>query len=328
MSIKIHFAQQEYICWRVGQNYSPHTTSNDKSAFGVMNQVLGEHANLGSITHESASRVLEFAGRSRKPASVNNIHASMSGFFKWCRMMKYLPPDNDPLLGLRYRKVPIQETTRIPLQDFPLLLDSAENPRDRILVATGLYLFLRTSEVEPLRIRDVNLNEGTVGATIFKTGDYDVMPISSEYDRELRRWLTHYTSICGELKPNWYLIPATIRGNHRVAGTYKPEVKISHTERHIERTLFNMGWDTGTTRIGMHLLRKSGARAWFDELNNQTVDGALKIVQAHLHHKSVVMTERYLGLTADRVKRDRILRGESMFPSLAGDNVIPIRKRG
>lgn len=328
MSIEISFVQKEYLLWRAGQGYSLHTTSNDKTAFMVMNRVLGAHADIAAITQDSVHRILGIAAETRSPASVNNIHASLSGFFKWGRMVKYLTPDNDPLLGLRYRKVPTQESTRIPLSDFPLLLDSADNPRDRILVATGLYLFLRTSEVEPLRIRDLKLDEGTISATIYKTGDHDVMPISSEYDKELRRWLTHYAASCGELKPHWYLIPAKLRGNNKEREAYAPEVKISHTERHIERTLTNMGWDKGTSRIGMHLLRKSGARAWFDELNNQTVDGALKIVQAHLHHKSVVMTERYLGLTADRVKRDRILRGESMFPSLTGENVIHLRKSG
>jgi integrase len=239
-----------------------------------------------------------------------------------------MEPDNDPLLGLRYRKVPKDEAARLSINEFPLLLDSAENPRDRILVATGLYLFLRTSELESLRIRDVNLAEGTINTTIFKTGDFDVMPISSEYDKELRRWFTHYSQECGELDSNWYLIPTKNRGSRTGKTLYNPESKICHTERHVERSLNNMGWDTSQGRVGMHLLRRSGARAWFDELNNQTVDGALKIVQAHLHHKSVVMTERYLGLTADRIKRDRVLKGESMFPSLSGENVIQLRKSG
>jgi integrase len=101
---------------------------------------------------------------------------------------------------------------------------------------------------------------------------------------------------------------------------------MTKSERYIRKAVVNMGWEDTDDRIGIHLLRASGARAWFDELNNHTIDGAPKIVQAHLHHASVVMTERYLGLTSDRTKRDRLLRGQSMFPSLAADNVVSLRE--
>jgi len=94
----------------------------------------------------------------------------------------------------------------------------------------------------------------------------------------------------------------------------------------IKRILENYGW-TDTYWQGMHLLRASGARAWFDELNNNTVDGALRLVQTHLHHSSTQMTERYLGLSADRVRRDEMVQGSAMFPSIGKrGNVVQLRK--
>jgi integrase len=321
-------AQREYAEWRTQQGYAEATLRNDKAAFARLIKILGEDAPLASVTRDTCLSVLKTAGLTGQNSSVNTIHAGLGAMLKWARIMKYLPVDFDPLYGMRYLPQPKKEMSRLSLDQFPLLLDSAENPRDRMVIAAGLYLLLRTSEIENLRIRDVNLNEGTINVTIFKTGDFDVMPISSELDVELRRWLKTYQEQCGELKPNWYLTPARDRVLTGDDYKYKPEQPIGRTQRYIQRALKNMGLEDVYARVGIHMLRRSGARAWFDELNDQTVDGALKIVQAQLHHSSVVMTERYLGITADRTKRDRLLRGSSMFPSLAASNVIQLVREG
>jgi len=38
------------------------------------------------------------------------------------------------------------------------------------------------------------------------------------------------------------------------------------------------------------------------------------------------MTERYLGLTGDRINRDKRLRGQAMLPVPTQKNVIPLKR--
>lgn len=325
MRTTIAAARSEYLTWRKSQGFADGTIKNDRVMLDWMIAALGDHAEIGDIDDRAVLKVLEYASSVRCTSSLNLIQANMGAFFKWCRLRKHMTPDQNPLLGLRYRRVPKKERVRLALHEFPAFLDAADNPRDRFACALGLYLFLRASEVVALRVRDLDLQAGTIGVTIQKTGDYDVMPISKELDKEARRYLLYYQEQCGTLDPNGYLIPSRVPNGW---GTHvlNPEAKHPRPQDIVKRTLARYGWNE-TKMQGFHLLRASGARAWFDELDAQTVDGALKIVQAHLHHASVTMTEKYLGLTADRAKRDRLLRGETMFPSLGGDNLIDLSTR-
>lgn len=324
MRVTIAAIENEYLSWRQSNGLARATIRNDKAALRFLKLAVGEDFQVMDIDDRVVHKVLDVAGATRSAVSVNMVHSSLASFFKWCRIRRYMGIDTDPLMGIRYQKVPQKERKRLAIHEFPAFLDAADDPRDRIACAMGLYLFLRSSEIFSLRVKDVDLNSGTVGVTVHKTRDYDVMPISSELDRELRRWFTAYQEECGPLQPDWYLIPAKAPmgwGTHRLS----PTTKNTRPEAIIKKVLANYGW-TDTYWQAFHLLRASGARAWFDELDQQTIDGALKVVQAHLHHKSVTMTERYLGLTADRAKRDRLLKGESMFPSLDASNVISIKK--
>lgn len=323
MTIRLKNAAREYNVWRDMQGFAKATRRNDQAALRHLERTVGD-INVNLIDHDQITRTLHKIGETCSPLSVNIHHASMSAFFRWCRMKGYLAPDQDPLMGIRYKKVGKRDRRRLEAYEFPPLLDAAERPRDRMLIALGLFLFLRSSEAVTLRVRDVNLQSGTVGVTIHKTHDYDIMPISRELDTELRRWFLAYQEECGELHPDWFLVPAlkTV-GFHQF--DLNPTAKISRPEDIVKKTLTRYGWED-THWQGMHCLRASGARCWFDELDANTVDGALRIVQTHLHHSSVTMTERYLGITADRAKRDRILKGESMFPSLQAANVRSINR--
>lgn len=325
IEITLQAAAKEYVNWRRSQGYANATIKNDKTALNIAMRALGSDHPVGKLDQGKTITILEMAGRTRSGSSVNMIHSSLSSFYRYCRMRTFLPVDQDPLLGLRYRRVPKKERRRLDVTEFTDFLNAASDPRDRVFAALGLYLFLRGSEAAALRVRDLDLDDGTIGVTIFKTDDYDRMPISSELDSELRKFLAYYQEECGPLKPEWHLVPARVQagfGHHKL----NPTAKISRPHDVIKRTLEAYGW-TDTYWQGMHLLRASGARAWFDELNNNTVDGALRLVQTHLHHSSTQMTERYLGLSADRVRRDEVVQGSAMFPSIhKRGNVVPLRK--
>lgn len=323
--IYLEDAAEAFLKWRRAQGYAATTVKNDKAALKMMMDVLGDPS-LQDIDHNSVIRVISHAAETRCAAATNTTQATYTVFFKWARLMKYVTPDHDPMLGVRNRKVPKKDRLRIPAHEFGRLLDCAANPRDRILLAVGLYLFLRQSEVKTLKVKDLDLNEGTLNVVVHKTKDHDRMTVPAELDAELRAWLLHYQEACGPLQPDWFLIPSRKMTGWQRMGL-NPTKAVTNIEAVLKQTLDRFGI-VNHKGEAYHTLRRSGARAWFDALNEQTIDNALKIVQAQLHHSSVLMTEKYLGITHDRVTRDRLLKGQAMFPALAAPNVVRISRTG
>lgn len=322
--MRISDARNEYLHWRLSQGFAKNTVRNDKSAIKLLTDVVGD-MHLADLDYQHMMRVFDHMSKTRANSSINQFRANLSSFFQWCRLRKYLAPDHDPLAEQRPRKVGKKRWNRIPVGDFLHFLDHAEEPRQRVMAALGLFLFLRAGEVTSLRIRDVHLDDGTIDVTVWKTKDVDTMQIPLELDRELRRWYTHYQSEVGVLEKDMYLVPARIQagwGKHRL----NPRAAISRPQEVIKPVLTAYGIDEKWEAF--HCLRRSGARALFDELSDRGIDGSLEITAAMLHHASVTMTERYLGITHSRAKRDNLVRGQYLFPSLHADNVIRIDRTG
>ena len=116
----------------------------------------------------------------------------------------------------------------------------------------------------------------------------------------------------------------------RKKGNTLPYTKCSRPHRYVQRTLVKFGIpirdeEGKSLHEGVHTLRRSGARALFDELVDRGgYDGVLRLVAAMLHHKSTQMTERYLGLDVDTKKRNDLLRGERMFAEPDKSNVVEL----
>ena len=331
-------AIEDYLWFRKSQDYSKGTLNKDRS---VLRQFLATVGNIGTwqVTDRHVSVHFETAAKTRQPQTLRNDYNTLSKFFEWARHTKRMAVDNDPLFGRRRPRDVKRERNRIHVSQFPHLLDTAEarDPRDRALVAVLLYTLLRDGEASDLRIMDVDLEGGWLRARIHKTGVEDRIPICAELDSELRRWLTAYTNMVGPLQPMQYLLPpritALIKGDGgRIVGHragYKPDKRLGPTGRLVTPILEDLGFpvvdrDGKPCGEGAHTIRRSGARALFDRLVVDGYDGALRIVQSLLHHKSVTQTELYLGLTADRRNRDDILRGKPMYGADVTDNVTPI----
>lgn len=316
---------------------------------GVLRRFLAVNGNIycHNIGDRHVTRHFEEAAKTRQAQSLRNDHAVLSTFFDWCRHTRRMALDNDPLYGRRKPKRVEKERERVPVDKFPALLDAAEAvcSRDRIAVAILLYTLLRDQEVADLRVRDVDLAGGWLRARIHKTTEEDTMPISEELDYELRRWLTHYTEQVGELHPNYRLVPARRvilehRNGRFVAGgdrltVLKPETPVGALGDMVRPILDSIGFpivdmNGEPSREGAHTIRRSGARALFDDLAARPAeerDGdPLRVVQAMLHHKSVVQTETYIGLKSERRARDTMIRGRRMF-SRSGNNVVALIDR-
>ena len=260
------------------------------------------------------------------PKTRNLYLGNLRLFFAYGRRHNWIPKDYDPTEGWRMLKVPRKEMPRIGVEQFVPLLQAAQDPRDRAVVALGLFTFCRASEIQTLRVRDLDFKANTVQIFRWKTKEADTMPLVSELKTEMLRWFRQYESEAGGLNPDWYLCPA--RGplpmghNHalgRLAPTgesapIRPEFRMSHPYRAVQRPLRAIGvTEKGT---GGHVLRRSGARALFDRLRYEGYDGALMRVSSMLGHSSTKITEHYLSLGSERTQRNELLGGKPMFPDI------------
>jgi integrase len=333
-------AIEQYLAFQKSNGLRPATIRSHGHILRRLYLVAGD-VYPASINDAHINAYFQTSAASRAAASLGIDHSTLNRFFAWCIRSRLIRSQDNPMAGRKAPKPMPVERDRVAMKDFPRLLDAAgsHHPRDRIVVALGLYLFLRGSEVCDLRIGDLSLDAGEIRTRMFKTSEVDVMPISEELDTELRVWLRYYSTEQGPLNPSWFLAPAkrppkwaggNTRGLDRITDRLLvPLRKIVKVEDIPKRALEDIGYqirgtDGVSRREGMHTLRRSGARARFDTLRDRGYDGALRHVQTMLHHKNSTETERYIGLTLDRVKRNELVKGLPMYPSLQEAEVVSI----
>lgn len=263
--------------------------------------------------------------------TINITQSSLQALFRWARQRGYLYPDQDPMGGRKTLKSPPRARNRLSLAQFQELLDLDIHPRDRMLISLGMFLLLRQSEAQSLRIGDVDMEANTITVTVHKSRITDVMKIPLEMRSILRDWLTYYTQEKGKLDPHWYLVPAKHNAPWGQTSYLKPTQPVGRVAEQINRALDLIGFPTRdadgkSLREGMHTLRRSGAlNLYYELVNHGAVDEALRVVQNVLHHASIRTTEHYLGLESAREARNRLFDENLMYPSLTARNVVPLR---
>lgn len=336
--MKVTFGQavERFLADRAVDGYKPSTLAGNKYVLGRCLKSVGPDIEVKRLTRMHVTEMIEDAVKmGNGDATINTQLSIMSAFFRWARAEGIFPPEVNPMQGRRYRRVVPRDHTMVNLSEFPILLDVAEqtHARDRAYIAMGLYTLMRQSEIRSLRIQDINLELNTINAVIHKTSDRDSMRIVPELRVELRHWLTYYAQECGPLQDHWHLIPAKqMRGFEKRDGDWvrrpdklMPTRAMSKPHTIVHRALSGMGWDLQGKHIGSHTLRRSAARAVYEELVADGVDDALRQTGAWLHHRSVTTTELYLGLRADRERRNVKYTDAPLYPSLQASNVTALR---
>lgn len=310
-----------YTSWRLSAGFAARTVKNDRTVLRRFVRVNGNIALKKVGPAHVDAHIQSMADEGHGAGSINLHHAHLASFFRWCRQRKLMPVDADPIAGRRYQKKVDRPQMRVPIGQFATLLDRCHNPRDRMMIALGIYLLARASEVTNIRIKDVDLESSEILVYVRKTKQYDRMPISSELRSELNRWLPHYSEAVGGLKHDMYLVPAQklVGGGEWLLQPYKA---IQTPERIVRSALARIGVDGD--RLGFHTLRRSSARALHDEMVALGYDGALRRVSAWLHHSTTTMSEKYLGIDIDKAQRDKESKDQPLFPSLADPNVIQL----
>lgn len=290
-----------------------------------------------NITSDHVDEFLDILWATNKPRSMANRFYTMKKFFAWLHDTERIR--RDPMKHRKAPKFSVEERRRVSSDRFADLLDAARTPIERMVLASGLYLLSRDKEITNIRIGDLQWDIKRVRTQVAKqvgrnAKASDDMPMTLEYQRELARFLAWYEDQVGPLKPNYYLHPALTRvawernpdGEGWVRRQYVNPLRASIKHNEVaQEALECIGFETRNPETGesynegMHTLRRSGARARFNELRSMGYDGALREVQMLLHHAHATMTEHYIGIDLDTLKRDEALIDKPMYPSLMTD---------
>lgn len=328
-------AIEAYKKHRKSDNLSKSTENLEAS---ILRKFLTATGNIYTVnlTGDHVDEYMDILWETNAARSMANYFYMMKNFFGWMHETERVR--RNPMARRKAPKFTIKERRRVSADRFGDLLDTARTPIDRMILASGLYLLSRDKEITNIRIGDILWDIKRIRTMVAKqkgrkAKSSDDMPMTLEYQRELERFLAWYEDQCGPLQPHWYLHPALTRPEWRPAG---PDGKVAryqlvnptrpsgkHNEM-VKECLEAIGFETRDPVTdepymeGMHTLRRSGARARFNELRHMGYDGALREVQMLLHHAHATMTEHYIGIDLDTLKRDEALIDKLMYPSLAG----------
>src|SRR4051794_22386262 len=174
-------------------NLADNTQANDRSVLTRFVRSLGS-IQVGHLTPEHVEKY--FVGsdgivHTQRPSSYNKTRQRVEGFLKFCVGRGWIR--RDLLANIGRKRMVRSDRLRLTPAQLLSLLDAAATPRDRCMLAVGINLGLRAIEITGLLESDVNFDAGELHVVISKSGIEDRMPISSDLEPELRRWLRHYT---------------------------------------------------------------------------------------------------------------------------------------
>ena len=192
MKATLDEAVREFHHWRKATGIAG-TTSRQEAY--VLRGFLTDVGNIyvQNITARHVDDYLAGRRRTLKESTLNLHLAVLRAFFKFAEHRRMLGRNGNPVGMHRARKVPERTRLRVPVADFPRLLDAAQHPRDRIIVAIGLYTLIRQSAMRRLRVADVDLQDGYLEVFEPKTGKlrmhFDLNPTDRDQQAELERLL-------------------------------------------------------------------------------------------------------------------------------------------
>lgn len=232
------------------------------------------------LTAEALQAYQEHLSRSCAPATVGNMLTVVRSFCRWCVRVGYL--ESDPTLLLTWPRPPKHAPKALRRDDVVQLLQAIEPPdtlsnfkrwqwtRNRRAILVMLYAGLRISEAANLRWLDVDLAGRSLMVREGKGGKDRVVPL--------------HQVIVDELVPP--------RRSGFVCGKADgAPVGVKSLAHIFERWLPRLG-----IRISAHQLRHTFAT----ELLNQGAD--LRQIQELLGHESIETTQRYLAVSATRLR--------------------------
>lgn len=290
----------------------------DVSLLHRLHQDVGEiPAAALSATHISDFFYAEGTGlvHTMTGSTFNVNRSRLAGFCRWATDEGVL--DVDPMRKVERRKEVRRARKRLTGPEMAAVIDTADHPRDRALLALACNTGLRVRDILALKVGDLDLDGGYLIAKISKTQEEKVFPITADLDGELRKWIAFYRYECDGLEPEWFLVPGRydwgwVRDtNGEIAergSSLRPDRPIGYPFRIIHAALSAAGFDGKGE--GFHTLRRSAGRAVYEQAVAAGDPRAIHIAQAFYGHADARMTQHYIGTDEEKRKLDELLRGK------------------
>lgn len=337
-------AQQEFLTMQTGTK-STKTLNNYQSTFAMFNDVFnGRDVFLNNVT---VIHIAAFLNGYEQASTANVYRGQLNVFFKWCVRHKLLKDNPVDLTDARPEiKAGARVKARIPVEDWDTVLEVADayHPLDRAVVAFGMYLGSRGSEIRNIKIGDLErADDGVIERVIVYRGKQKwkaLIPVCPELADEIDRWLAWYEARHPNLPPDATLLPPRL--SHRLnkdstgrwaEGDRDLDVKPFHTmsapahQRILRRVLKRTGYHQKGE--GTHTLRRSVAAALYEEDIDRGYSEALDTVRTFLGHVNTSTTEAYIGTSYSERKLEERLVRKHMFrrnAATTAPNVVPIKR--
>lgn len=221
-----------------------------------------------------------------------------------------------------------KEHLQLPMAKVVHMIQSCEDPWERWVLALASQTLGRDSELRGRCVRHMHIDTMELEWYRLKASKdkkMDRLPISNELASEWQRWTYHYQQACGSLEPNWPLVPR--RTGRPGRWGYEPDASPARglaqiVQKHAARAA---GLPQETLKgQGVHIMRRSMARALYERLVTVGHPEPLRVVRAQLGHADSKTTRIYIGLEPDREERNELLAGASLL-WVAQDNVVQLR---
>ncbi len=226
--------------------------------------------------------------RTYRPKTLHRILSTLSSFYRFLILQGIV--DVNPLTTVERPRIKQEELIYLKHNQVIRLLESIEDPRDRLIVRTIYATGVRVSELCSINIENIDFEDHTIKIQ-GKGGKIRTVFIDDESLSEIRRFIDDRTE--GPLFPGQ-------QGKHLSA----------RTVQHIFRQYTPKG-------ITPHKIRHSYASELYRRSKN------LRVVQENLGHSSIKTTEIYLHTDVDERKRVY----DEYFP-LASDKKEISKKKG
>lgn len=325
---------------KVNQALATSTLDNDKTVLQQLLYFCGGTLQIRKLDARKVDEFLAYRAASGISQGYMNIHINvLKQFFSWCDRWNYLPASESPMRGVVQKDYIPKRKQRISVTQFSDLLDVAEarHPQHRIVVAMGLLTMMRRNEIRDLRVGHWLPAERELLAARTKTKENAVMAVDSVLAEEITRWLRFYGRTLGyRPHPHAYLIPAKRkpRGTRNERGQFQyvpgdahllPDTPVGQMERIVRWSMEDLGLETRDSEgaslfEGMHTLRRSGARALYDQLVSEGRADALRLVQTELGHKHQSQTEEYIGISLDQKTLHDRVKAAPLFPQMVANS--------